>query len=96
MFLGTPRRWWIAAALLFVAAMALIGTDIGGTLGNVVGVLLLFASIGVFGMSPMRYGRGARGPTTVSPSAPAEPDPRLMAEPPGPRPVIEAGDPSDV
>ena len=29
MFLGTPRRWWIAAGLLFVAALALIGTDIG-------------------------------------------------------------------
>ncbi len=70
MFLGTPRRWWIAAGLLFVAALILIGTDTGGTLGDVVGVLLLFASVGVFGMSPMRYGQGSRGPTT-SPSQPA-------------------------
>ena len=55
MFLGTPRRWWLAAALLFIAALLLIGTDTGGTLGDIVGILLLFASIGVFGMSPMRY-----------------------------------------
>jgi hypothetical protein len=96
MFLGTPRRWWIAAALLFVAALALIGTDTGGTLGKVAGVLLLFASIGVFGMSPMRYGRAARGAaaTTLIPSA--EPDPLLQVERSGPRPTIEAGDPADV
>jgi hypothetical protein len=96
MFLGTPRRWWIAAALLFVAALALIVTDTGGTLGDVVGVLLLFASIGVFGMSPMRYGQHSRGSTTGSPTAPAEADPPTANEPPGPRPVIEAGNPSDV
>jgi hypothetical protein len=96
MFLGTPRRWWIAAALLFIAALALIGTDTGGTLGDVLGVLLLFASIGVFGMSPMRYGQGSRGHTTASPGSPAEDQPLTVAEPAGPRPVIEAGDPSDV
>jgi hypothetical protein len=96
MFLGTPRRWWIAAGLLFVAALVLIGTDTGGTLGDVVGVMLLFASIGVFGMSPMRYGQGSRGRTAASPSPPAEAPPPSVAEPPGPRPGIEAGDPSDV
>jgi hypothetical protein len=96
MFLGTPRRWWIAAGLLFIAALALIGTDTGGTLGDIVGILLLFASIGVFGMSPMRYGQGSRGRTTASPSPPAEIQPLGPAELPGPRPVIEAGDPSDV
>ena len=96
MFLGTPRRWWFAAGLLFIAALALIGTDIGGTLGNVVGVLLLFASIGVFGMSPMRYGRESRGSTTASSSPPAEPDPLPVVERSGPRPAIEAGDPSNV
>ena len=95
MFLGTPRRWWIAAGLLFVAALILIGTDTGGTLGDVVGVLLLFASVGVFGMSPMRYGQGSRGPMT-SPSQPAAADLPAVTEPQGPRPVIEAGDPSDV
>ena len=96
MFLGTPRRWWIAAALLFVAALFLIATDTGGTLGNVVGVLLLFASIGVFGMSPMRYGQESRGSTTASSSPLAEPDPLPVVEPSGPRPAIDAGDPSDV
>jgi len=96
MFLGTPRRWWIAAGLLFVAALALIGTDIGGTLGKVVGVLLLFASIGVFGMSPMRYGQGARRSTSTHPDPPVTTEPSSSAEPPAPRPAIEAGDPSDV
>jgi len=96
MFLGTPRRWWIAAGLLFVAALVLIGTDTGGTLGKAVGVLLLFVSIGVFGMSPMRYGRGSREPAPASPGTPAETDRVTMAEPPGPRPVIDARDSSDV
>jgi hypothetical protein len=96
MFLGTPRRWWIAAGLLFVAALAIIGADIGGTLGKVVGILLLFASIGVFGMSPMRYGQRSPERAAASPSPPAETRALSVAEPPGPRPVIEAGDPSDV
>ena len=96
MFLGTPRRWWIAAGLLFVAALVLISTDTGGTLGDVVGVLLLFASIGVFGMSPMRYGQRSHGPTTASPSPPGEADLPTTDKPPGPRPAIEAGDPGDV
>jgi hypothetical protein len=95
MFLGTPRRWWVATGVLFVAALALIVTDIGGTLGNVVGVLLLFASIGVFGLSPMRYGQRSRTSTTsLGPTAAT--DPVTVTEPPGPRPAIEAGDPSDV
>jgi hypothetical protein len=96
MFLGTPRLWWIAAGLLFAVALALISTDIGGTLGNVVGVLLLFASIGVFGMSPMRYGQGTRRSTTTNPGPPVTTEPSSSTEPPGPRPAIEAGDPSDV
>jgi hypothetical protein len=96
MFLGTPRRWWIAAALLFVAALALIVTDTGGTLGDVVGVLLLFASIGVFGMSPMRYGRRSPEPTTATTVPPAEAAPPAAHEPAAPRPAIEAGDPWDV
>jgi hypothetical protein len=95
MFLGTPRLWWIAAGVLFVAALALIGTDIGGSLGNVVGVLLLFASIGVFGMSPMRYGQGSRKPQTSS-TEPAEANPPIATEPPRPRATIDAGDPSEV
>ena len=81
MFLGTPRGWWIAAGLLFVTALVLIGTDTGGTLGKAAGILLLFASIGVFGMSPMRYGQGARRPITASPSSPAEDDPPTATEP---------------
>jgi hypothetical protein len=93
MFLGTPRGWWIAAGVLFVAALALIVTETGGTLGNVVGVLLLFASIGVFGLSPMRYGQSAQTSTT---RRPAEVEQPTATESRGPRATIEAGDPSDV
>jgi hypothetical protein len=96
MFLGTPRRWWIAAALLFVAALVLIGTDTGGTFGTVVGVLLLFASIAVFGMSPMRYGQRSRESTTEGANPPARTDPPTLNESTAPRPAIEAGDPGDV
>jgi len=95
MFLGTPRRWWIASGLLFIAALVLIGTHVGGALGTPVGILLLFVSIGVFGMSPMRYGRSSREPTTASPSTPTEADIVIVAEP-GPRPAIDARDPTDV
>jgi hypothetical protein len=96
MFLGTPRRWWIVAGLLFVVALVLIGTNIGGALGTPLGILLLFVSIGVFGMSPMRYGRGSREPVLASPNSPTETEPVTMVEPAGPRPVIDARDPSDV
>jgi hypothetical protein len=96
MFLGTPRRWWIASGLLFIAALVLVGTNLGGTLGKVVGVLLLFVSIGVFGMSPMRYGRDSREPATPGPSLSAEADAVTVTEPTGPRPVIDARDPWDV
>jgi hypothetical protein len=95
MFLGTPRLWWIAAGLLFVAALALISTDLGGPLGKAVGVLLLFASIGVFGMSPMRYGQRARTSTT-SARVPVSTEPTTVDEPPRPRAPIKAGDPSEV
>ena len=97
MFLGTHRGWWIAAGLLFVASLVLIATDTGGTLGNVAGVLLLFASMGIFAMSPRRSGRGVPSPaveSTDSSTATAA----LVAPvaPPRPRPTIEAGDASEV
>ena len=96
MFLGTPRRWWLAAALLFIAALLLIGTDTGGTLGDIVGILLLFASIGVFGMSPMRHRQRSRESTTGGANPPARTDPPATNQPPPPRPGIDARDPSDV
>jgi len=97
MFLGTHRGWWIAAGLLFVAALALISTDIGGTLGNVVGVLLLFASMGIFAMSPKRSGKNAISPAEEGtvPPVPAAATAAPVA-PPRPRPTIDAGDASEV
>ncbi|MGH2615237.1 MAG: hypothetical protein ACRDJC_08360 [Thermomicrobiales bacterium] len=93
MILGTPKIWWIAAAALFVGALALIGTDIGGGLGNVVGVLFLFAAIAVFAAAPMRYGRSAQ----PAPSDTAAPEPAPPPTAPSrPRPTIEAGDASEV
>ena len=97
MFLGTPKIWWIGAGVLFVVGLALIGTDIGGTLGNVVGIALIFAAMITFAGSPMRYGRPKVKPTPAAEEvvrvvqAPA-PAPR----PPRPRADIEAKDASEV
>ena len=89
MVLGTPRRWWVAAALPLVLGLALLGTGVGGTPGTVGGVLLLVAGIAAFAGAPMRHGRGTR----ESPPGGAAP---TAAAPPRPRPKIEAGDPSEV
>ena len=95
MFLGTPRRWWVAAALPLVLGLALLGTGVGGTPGTVGGVLLLVAGIAIFAGAPMRHGRGTREPTPGS-AAPTLPTTPTAAAPSRPRPKIEAGDPSEV
>jgi predicted cobalt transporter CbtA len=97
MFLGTPKIWWIAAGVLFVGGLALIAIDVGGTLGNVVGIALIFAAMITFAGSPMRYGRPKVKPAhpaeePVQVVQPAEPAPR----PPRPRADIEAKDASEV
>lgn len=98
MFLGTPKIWWIAAAVLFVGGLALLGTDIGGTLGNVVGIVLVFAAMITFAGAPMRYGRPkvkAAAPVVekVQVAQPAAAAPR---PPRRPRADIEAKDASEV
>ena len=94
MFLGTHRGFWIAAGVCFLAALVLIGTDVGGTLGKVVGVLLFIVSMGIFGMSPRRSRRSAVTPAAESPDSPAPIDVPLA--PPRPRATIEARDASEV
>jgi hypothetical protein len=93
MFLGTPRYWWIAAALPLVGAFALLLT--GGSL--VVGVLLLLLAMVLFGMAPMRYGQR---PVTPSPPAPpvAEAPSSSIPDvnPPEPRPTIPGRDAAEV
>ncbi len=94
MFLGTPRLWWIAAAIPLVLAFVLLLTGDGTALRTLVGVLLLLLSMVLFGMAPMRYGRGGRTPPPensppVSPSTPITP----VAQS---RPPIEGRDASEV
>ena len=97
MFLGTHRVWWIAAGLFFAAGLFLIGSDTGGTLGKAGGFLLLFASMGIFGMSPRRSNRSAGTPAVESLDSDAPPPVAAMpAPPPRPRATIEARDASDV
>ena len=59
MILGTPKIWYIAAGVLFVGGLALARLDVAGTLGNVVGVVMVLAGVLVFAAAPMRYGRAA-------------------------------------
>ena len=97
MFLGTPKIWWIAAGVLFVGGLVLLGTDIGGTLGNVVGIVLVFAAMITFAGAPMRYGRpkvkaAPAAEERVEVVRPAVAAPRA----PRPRADIEAKDASEV
>ena len=94
MFLGTPRHWWIAAALPLVFGFVLLITGSGGTPGTLGGVLLLLLAMVLFGMAPMRYGREAQEPPPES-TASAPPTTPIDAIT-GPRPSIEGRDPSEV
>jgi len=92
MFLGTPKRWWIAVGVLFLIGLGLLATGYGETLGSVAGVLLIFAALIAFAAAPMRYGKDAAKPRVSSPPPPAP----VRAPPPGPRPTIDARDSSEV
>jgi hypothetical protein len=95
MILGTPRLWWIAAALPLVLAIGIFATGAGGTLGSVGGVVLLLLAMGLFAAAPMRYGREKPAPAASAESVPA-PEIVPASQPPQPRPSIEARDASDV
>ena len=95
MFLGTPRKWWIAAAVPLVLGFVLLATGDGTALRTAAAVLLLILAMVLFGMAPMRYGQSARTrpePTTdPSPTAPIATSDRRQSRPP-----LEGRDPSEV
>jgi hypothetical protein len=95
MFLGTPRRWWVAAAIPLVLSLVLLATGDGTVLRTVVAIVLLLLAILLFGMAPMRYGQGARTPpertTDTSPTVPVTSSDRLRS-----RPALEGRDASEV
>lgn len=96
MILGTPRIWWIAAALPLVIGIALFATGAGGTLGTAGGVVLLLLAMGLFAAAPMRYGRDKPTPPTESADSVAALDAATPVQASQPRPSIEARDASDV
>jgi drug/metabolite transporter (DMT)-like permease len=95
MFLGTPRRWWIAAAVPLVLGLVLLATGDGTVLRTVVAILLLLLAMLLFGMAPMRYGPGAGTPRPqtedMAPTTPSE-----GTDAPQPRPAITGRDASEV
>ena len=98
MFLGTPRKWWFAAAGPLVLGFVLLATGDGTMLRTAVAVLLLLLAMGLFGMAPMRYGQSARTPpdrtAATPPTTPTVPIATL--DPPRSRAPIEGRDPSEV
>ena len=45
MFLGTPRRWWIAAAIPLVLSLVLLATGDGTMLRTAAAIVLLLLAI---------------------------------------------------
>ena len=74
MFLGTTRRWWIAAAVPLVLGLVLLVSGDGTVMRTVVAILLLIVAMVLFGMAPMRYGQGSRTPEERT----AEPPPATL------------------
>lgn len=99
MILGTPKWWWILTGVMFLLGLVLFTVGVGGTLGAIVGVLLVVGAMVAFAAAPMRYGDKARkrAPAPAAPAAAPRPAvPAKPAGPPRPRPNIEAGDASEV
>jgi predicted cobalt transporter CbtA len=96
MFLGTPRIWWIAAAVPLVLGLVLLATGDGTALRTIVAILLLLVAMVLFGMAPMRYGQSKRQPPPAS-APPAPPTPPLEAtDESRPRPALKGRDASEV
>src|SRR5215217_4943805 len=98
MFLGTPRKWWIAAAVPLVLGFVLLATGDGTMLRTAAAVLLLLLAMVLFGIAPMRYGQSARTPPdrTVESPPTAPMTPIAAIDPPRSRVPIEGRDPSEV
>ena len=95
MFLGTPRTWWIAAAVPLVLGFGLLATSDGTMQRTAVAIVLLLVAMGLFGMAPMRYGQSAQTPpertTDTTPATPI-----ALSDPLRSRPVLEGRDASEV
>jgi len=98
MFLGTPRKWWIGAAVPLLLSFVLLATSDGTVLRTAAAVLLLLLAMVLFGMAPMRYGQSARtAPDRTAETPPTTPTvPIATIDPPRPRALIEGRDPSEV
>jgi hypothetical protein len=95
MFLGTPRRWWIAAAVPLLLGFVLLLTSDGTVVRTALAILLLIAAMALFGMAPMRYGQGSRTP--VEPAAETQPAPSAAPDAaPRSRPSIVGRDAAEV
>ena len=95
MFLGTPRIWWIAAAVPFVLGLVLLATGDGTALRTIVAILLLLVAMVLFGMAPMRYGESARTrPERTAETPPTAPI--AASDRPQSRPALEGRDASEV
>ena len=95
MFLGTPPKWWIAAAVPLMLGFVLLATGDGTMLRTGLAIMLLLLAMVLFGMAPMRYGQSARTP----PSSAAETLPTTPSDAIAPsrsRASIEGRDPSEV
>ena len=95
MFLGTARRWWIAAAVPLVLGFGLLATGDGTMQRSAAAIVLLLLAMLLFGMAPMRYGQGARTPPPqtedMSPTTPI-----VASDVAQPRPTITGRDASEV
>ena len=95
MFLGTPRRWWIAAAVPLLLGFVLLITGDGTMLRTAAAILLLLVAMALFGMAPMRYGQGARTPVETTGETPSDTSIAAIAAPEV-RPSIVGRDAAEV
>jgi hypothetical protein len=66
MFLGTPRKWWIDAAVPLVLGFVLLATGDGTMPRTAAAIVLLLLAMVLFGMAPMRFGQSARTPPSAA------------------------------
>ena len=95
MFLGTPRKWWIAAAVPLVLGFVLLATGDGAMQRTAVAIVLLLLAMVLFGMAPMRYGQSERTPPPQTEDTPST-TPIAVSEHPRSRPALEGRDAAEV